>query len=284
MLDFDVERTTFGSLSLENVTISGLLKIVESHFQHRLEFEQVVVPAENIELPFDQISNGKLYAILYRVEYEPSLGAMMAEPHFMSKDTLVVTFHGMEQVHSAADSTFFQSRLFDRLVYAYQRLNDSYKLRGDVESANACYVELKELERSRLRFRHHEDPTFKSFFRLHLSGLLKVYTDHGTDPAKAIVASVWVVIIFAIFYFFFPSDWDVTSKTRLVQQYKDFIEKNDRGYFKPFVRLAGGIAFSFVNALTLSLNAFTTLGFGTYPRTDWRVTSVCCKDLLDGSY
>jgi hypothetical protein len=73
------------------------------------------------------------------------------------------------------------------------------------------------------------------------------------------------MLIFAVFYFFFPSDWDVTSKARLIQNYRDFIEKNEKGYVKPFLRLVAGFTLSFINALTLSLNSFTTLGFGNIP-------------------
>jgi len=68
-----------------------------------------------------------------------------------------------------------------------------------------------------------------------------------------------------VFYFFFPSDWDVTSKSLLIQKFRDFIEKNEKGYIKPFFQLAIGFLVSLINAVTLSLNAFTTLGFGNIP-------------------
>jgi hypothetical protein len=51
----------------------------------------------------------------------------------------------------------------------------------------------------------------------------------------------------------------------LISNYRDFIEKNSKGYFRPFVILVWNIFISFLNALTLSLNSFTTLGFGNIP-------------------
>jgi len=102
---------------------------------------------------------------------------------------------------------YFNSLMFEQLVYNYQRLFSSYRSRGDIESANACYIEMKEIERARLRF-HHKQGIIQIFLPTTAANILKVYTDHGTDPAKAIVASLWVVIIFAVFYFFFPSDCD----------------------------------------------------------------------------
>ncbi|HYG01356.1 MAG TPA: ion channel, partial [Chryseosolibacter sp.] len=95
--------------------------------------------------------------------------------------------------------------------------------------------------------------------------LVKVYTNHGTDPALAITVSFWVICAFAVFYFFFPSDWDVASKGKLLQNYRDFIQKNEKGYIKPFFILITGFGLSFINALTLSVNAYTTLGFGNIP-------------------
>uniref|UniRef100_UPI00404839F9 ion channel n=5 Tax=Flavobacterium sp. TaxID=239 RepID=UPI00404839F9 len=91
------------------------------------------------------------------------------------------------------------------------------------------------------------------------------YTKHGTDPARAITISIYVIIFFGVFYFFFPSDWDITSKSKLFANYKEFVEKNSKGYFMPFLKLVLGIFISLLNAFTLSLNAFTTLGFGNIP-------------------
>ena len=83
---------------------------------------------------------------------------------------------------------------------------------------------------------------------------MKFYTNHGTDPARAIVVSLWVVFIFGVFYFFFPSDWDITSKSELIKKFKLLIQKNEHGYFKPFLSLMAGFILSLINALTLSLN------------------------------
>jgi hypothetical protein len=72
-------------------------------------------------------------------------------------------------------------------------------------------------------------------------------------------------MLFSIFYFFFPSEWDTKSKGQLILDYKVFAEKNEQGYFKPFLRLSVGFFISLINAITLSLNSFVTLGFGTIP-------------------
>src|SRR5258706_8291805 len=86
-----------------------------------------------------------------------------------------------------------------------------------------------------------------------------------TTLFRSIVISIYIIICFGIFFFFFPSDWDTTSKSKLVQNFKDFIQKNEKGYVKPFFVLLLGFIISLINAVTLSLNAFITLRFGNIP-------------------
>jgi len=155
--------------------------------------------------------------------------------------------------------------LFEKHIYVYQTLFNIYRLRGDIESANACYAEMRDVQTSQLRFQYQTSPSFKSYFRLRIQQLLKFYTNHGTDPALAIVISLYVILTFALFYSFYPSEWDLTSKITLLKNFKEFINKNDKGYFKPLVKVVFGFILSFLNAFTLSLNAFTTLGFGEIP-------------------
>jgi hypothetical protein len=156
-------------------------------------------------------------------------------------------------------------REFKRLMGLYSMFLNSYKSKNDIESYNSCFIEVKELQSKRLKYLFEKNGTFESYFRWKLSQLLKTYVRYGTDPARALVISFYIILTFGIFYFFFPSDWDITSKSRLIQNYQDFAEKNDKGYIKPFLILTYGIVLSFLNAVTLSLNAFVTLGFGNIP-------------------
>ena len=89
--------------------------------------------------------------------------------------------------------------------------------------------------------------------------------DYGTSPAKSIVISTYIILGFSIFYFFFPSQWDKTSKKKLIRDYRLFIRKNEHGYIKTLFSLLWGLLISLVNAITLSINSFVTLGFGTIP-------------------
>lgn len=154
---------------------------------------------------------------------------------------------------------------YDELIFSYQRLLGVYKLRGDIESYNGCFVEMKDIQTERVKYLYSQKKTFYNYFRWQIARLMKAYTEHGTDPAKAITISIYVILVFGIFYFFFPSDWDITSKSNLIKNFKLFIQKNDKGYIKPLIILIFGFLISLINAFMLSLNSFTTLGFGNIP-------------------
>ncbi|HCW07142.1 MAG TPA: hypothetical protein DGG95_07245, partial [Cytophagales bacterium] len=154
---------------------------------------------------------------------------------------------------------------FREIMGLYSIFLNSFKNKNDIESYNACFTQIKELQSKRLKYLYESNPSFEKYFRWKLSQLLKFYVRYGTDPARAIVISIYIIIVFGVFFFFFPSDWDTTSKSKLLQNFKDFIQKNDKGYVKPFFVLLLGFIISLINAVTLSLNAFITLGFGNIP-------------------
>ncbi len=166
---------------------------------------------------------------------------------------------GKNEMEIRSDETFRE------LMGLYSAFLNVYKSKNDIESYNSCFIMIKELQSKRLQYLYKSNPSFEKYFRWKLSQLLKSYVRYGTDPARAIVISIYIILCFGIFFFFFPSDWDTTSKSKLVQNFKDFIQKNEKGYLKPFFILLLGFIISLINAVTLSLNAFITLGFGNIP-------------------
>lgn len=173
--------------------------------------------------------------------------------------------HQWKYYTGATHEEIGDEKTFKHYFRVYKILYDYFRLIGDIQSANNAYVKIRELEGKAIKYDYHNHPSFKIFFSLTLNRLLKAYTAYGTDPARAILISFYIILLFGIFYFFFPSDWDVTSKSMLIQKFRDFVEKNEKGYVKPFFQLAIGLLVSLINAVTLSLNAFTTLGFGNIP-------------------
>lgn len=172
---------------------------------------------------------------------------------------------GIATYKGDSDADFEDEDLFQSLISSYYRMYKLFKENGQISDANKTYVEMKDVQLKQLKYRFQKYEGLENFIQWRLNQLLRFYTDYGTNPARAIRISIFVMAIFSIFYFFFPSEWDTKSKAQLIADYKVFVEKNDKGYFKPFLRLSKGFAISLVNAMTLSLNSFVTLGFGSIP-------------------
>ncbi len=107
----------------------------------------------------------------------------------------------------------------------YYRL---YKDKHDTEYSNAVYVKLKDLETRRFEYLYSEAPSFKSFFTWKINQFLKVFSAYGTEPARAIVFSVYVILAFALVYLFFPNYWDSHGKDRILHRYQFFLKYLNR--------------------------------------------------------
>ena len=231
--------------------VNTKVEIANNSFLKPADFHDVSFPEFGKYIPFVQFESGfVVYKNLYGEDSPDGANCYYCELYVGETD------------EELADKTNF-----DKLVQSYEIMFLGYKSTGDIESANQSYIKIKDLYLNRLKYLYDTNGGFKHYFRWKLAQLLKFYTNHGTDPALSIVISIYVVLIFAVFYIFFPSEWDVTSKARLLANFKDFIEKNEKGRMKPFLALLVGFTISLLNAITLSLNSFVTLGFGTIPTT-----------------
>lgn len=132
--------------------------------------------------------------------------------------------------------------------------------------ANACYAEMKKVETRYWKNLYQKEGRFENYFRWRLNDFLSYFTDYGTNPAKAVIKSIWVILIFSIFYLFFPSDWDISNRSTLLKKTRELVSSNRE---KSFMATLGFVTYSgfihLLNAINLSLNAFTTLGFGDIP-------------------
>ena len=102
------------------------------------------------------------------------------------------------------------------------KLQSYYKSKYNNNSANKIYVKLKDLETQRFDFEYHKNPSFKTFFTFKINQFLKVFSAYGTEPARAIIFSMYVIIFFALIYLFFPNSWDSLGKKRLMHRFEFF--------------------------------------------------------------
>ncbi len=168
-------------------------------------------------------------------------------PFEQLKNKLVeITISG--EINGDSISDIENNVFYDRIINTYKTLYNNYRNRGELNSANSCYIVLKELEIEKLKTIPNKP--FKEKLRLLLNQLMGFYTDHGTNPAKAILVSTYIILMFSVFYMFFPSKWDKKHKTLISESFKDLVSKNEFGFFRPFLQLLKRVLINFINAPT----------------------------------
>jgi len=153
----------------------------------------------------------------------------------------------------------------DQLIRTYYNLYSIYKQNGNLRYANSSYSQMKDLETNRLKYFYKESGSLKTWFRWKLGQLLKFYTDNGTDPARSMQVSFYLILLFAVFYMFFPSDWDSNSKRQLIDNIKSSFDKKVKTSPMSILSIFSALGMTILNAVTLSINSFVTLGFGKIP-------------------
>lgn len=262
-----MSQNDFGTTLVINVAISKHWVFRDNTFRKKIDITDVVLAAKNNELAWNDMAGFKMAATIHMSDIannapDESDALEIWGPYFKQGTDLYYDVY-----YGESDEELKDEKTFQELISSYYRLYKVFKENGQVKDANRIYVEMKDVELRELSYKWKNEGGFENWINWRLNRLLRFYTDYGTNPSKAISISVFVVLIFSVFYFFFPSEWDTKSKGQLLSDYRTFVEKNDKGYAKPFMNLSFGFGKSLVNAMTLSLNSFVTLGFGTIPTT-----------------
>lgn len=137
--------------------------------------------------------------------------------------------------NDSIENEYFVNKQFIKYKNSYKKevqllakFRRFYESQHDPEDANKVYLALKNLETDRLKFVYKESPSFKTYFKWKVNQFLKIFSDYGTEPSKAIVFSIYVIFIFAFIYFFFPNTWDSHGKNRILDRYRFFFKYMNR--------------------------------------------------------
>ena len=249
--DLQIVDNSFKSqIDINSAEITERIKIRRNEFLNKLGISQTLLPEFFIDIHWDQLSNHNIFTkVDAQADETPEGFGCFA----------CLKYEGESEAELANSVRFHQ------LIAVYTRLYRNYKEIGNITSANESYSELQQLYTRRYGYLHNSEGGIKNWFKWRLNQLLEFYVDYGTDPARALVISFYIIICFAAFYFFFPSEWDVASKEKLIANIKSAVNKKEDGTGKSVLKSILLLILSFINAITLSLNAFVTLGFGTIP-------------------
>jgi len=120
--------------------------------------------------------------------------------------------------------------LYNDLISAYNKLNTIYHDRGDINSANKSYVEIKTLETRRQKQLLEANWDLNVYINYKLNVFLSFFSDYATNPGKSLIQSLWVLLIFSILYMFSFSDWDGMNYKYYLSQFTLFAKyvKNNK--------------------------------------------------------
>jgi len=121
---------------------------------------------------------------------------------------------------------------FNELNSSYRKFFSMYRTQGDIESANACYKQLKDMETRKYRYLYKLDPSTNKWFNWRFNQFLKYFSEYGTNPVQSLIISMWVILFFAGIYFFCYSDWDCINRNFLIKQHRKIMQ-----YFRSEQRL-----------------------------------------------
>lgn len=142
----------------------------------------------------------------------------------IEKNGFAIYDEGLNKQYTAkGDSQLTNKKKYNSLIATYKMFHDMYKLRGDMESANSSYIAMKDIETRRFAFLYKTDKNLKNYFNWKLNSFLKFFCYYGTSPIRALIISMWVILAFAIIFFFFDNDWDKINREYILTKYKGLL-------------------------------------------------------------
>ena len=113
---------------------------------------------------------------------------------------------------------------FNDLMSAYNKFNTLYHDRGDIISANASYVEIKDIETRKQAFEQTVNPSRNNLINYKLNVFLRFFSDYATNPGKSLEYSIYMILLFAFMYMFTFSRWDGMNYSYYLSQLNRFTE------------------------------------------------------------
>jgi len=130
------------------------------------------------------------------------------------------------------DTLISDANSFNELNSSYRKFFSMYKTQGDIESANACYIQMKDMETRKNCYLYQQNQNIHTWFNWRFNQFLKYFSKYGTNPIQSLIFSMWTILIFAGVYFFFYSNWDGINRAFLIKKHRTLMQ-----YFRSEQRL-----------------------------------------------
>jgi hypothetical protein len=116
---------------------------------------------------------------------------------------------------------------YEALLKTYSFFYNVYSKNWQDESKNDCYVEMKTMQTRWLGIQHQNEHSFTSLLVWQLNLFLERFCKYGTEPVMAIQYSLWVLGVFALLYFVFPSQPEDINGLRFTHTFYNLASHRD---------------------------------------------------------
>ena len=132
-------------------------------------------------------------------------------------------YYGMEEYENITKNYDGFLSGINNLVETYRLLINILDNKGS-DLKSELVINLKNIQTNKSEFKYYEDPNINAWFNWKGAQFLKWYSDYGTNPFKALMYCFWTMLYFAIFYFFFYSDWDKIDRGFLIKRFNSVMD------------------------------------------------------------
>lgn len=212
-------------LSIDENDDTVMLNVAGNTFNYPL-LSQIDFNAKNLIFDWEQMKSGMLNSFSYSFNQS------------FDPDNYWKSHQDINTINDYLNITRIENeRAFREEAKMLGQLYAKYKREHDIVNANKSYIYLKDLETQRLAYVQKTEPSFTNYFTWKINQFLKVFSAYGTQPAKAIIFSLYVILAFALIYLFFPNSWDNHGRKRIMDRYAFFLKymKKDAGIHEVYL-------------------------------------------------
>ena len=128
-------------------------------------------------------------------------------------------------IHKAKTNNELSNTLiYNDLISSYNKFNSLYHDRGDINSANSSYVEIKDIETRRQAYIQTVKPSLNNLINYKLNVFLRFFSDYATNPGKSLIYSIYVILLFTLLFMLSFNSWDGMNIKFVRNQYGIFSE------------------------------------------------------------
>ena len=186
-------------ISLQNSTFSNL-KFIKSDIKASMDLQNSSI-SNNFQLHNTNVHD---HILLFGLNINP-LGTRMEWGLVERKIAYYDVQH--KQLYSINNLKQIPLVIFNDLFSSYAIVYSAFKSQGNRYSTNQCYIEWKNVETQYLKKLYEKDRSAKTYFTYWMNVFLKVFCDYGTNPLKSLYMSFYVLLTFALIYFFLPHNF-----------------------------------------------------------------------------